>query len=228
MGISKFVVSVDSVIFGYIDGVIHTPLYRRSPKKDEPFPNKWSLPGGPIQANESFEQACQRKLEEDLEIKVGYLEQLYTFGAPERDPRSRSISVSYLALIRLNSNQMSRTGSGEINWFPMSDLPKSDWAFDHEGILKMAIKRLKAKVTYEPIGLNLLDEEFSIPQLQLLYESILERKLDRRNFAKKIHSFSLLLPTKKLIEGRGRPTQFFKFDMKQYRLLIQQGFIFEI
>lgn len=228
MKISKFIVSVDTVIFGYLDGKIYTPLYRRSPKKDEPFPNHWSLPGGPIKIDESFETACKRKLEEDLNIKVEYLEQLYTFGSPERDPRSRSISVSYLALIRLHSDKLDNDAASETQWFPINGIPDSGWAFDHHNILNLAIKRLKAKVTYEPIGLNLLDQEFSIPQLQALYESILERKLDRRNFAKKIHSFSLLTPTVKLSKGRGRPTQLFKFDMTQYKLLIKDGFIFEV
>ncbi len=228
MKISEFIVSVDTVVFGYTDGVIYTPLYRRTPKKGEPFPDSWSLPGGPIQAEETFEEACKRKLVEDLDLRIEYLEQLYTFGSPDRDPRRRSISVSYLALIRLNLTQMKRDGTEKIHWFPIGDLPNSGWAFDHESVLEMAIKRLKAKVSYEPIGLNLLDEEFSIPQLQSLYESILERKLDRRNFAKKIHSFKLLVPTVKLAVGRGRPTQFFKFDMNQYRLLIKDGFIFEI
>jgi len=228
MKASKLIVSVDTVIFGYIHGVIYTPLYRRIEKKDEPFPGHWSLPGGPIQTEESFETACKRKLKEDLGIKVEYLEQLYTFGSPGRDPRNRSISVSYIALIRLHPDQLNHDTDSDIQWFSISEKPKSRWAFDHANILDMAIKRLKAKVTYEPIGLNLLDEEFSIPQLQALYESILERKLDRRNFAKKIHSFSLLIPTVKLSEGRGRPTQLFKFDMNQYRRLIKDGFIFEI
>ncbi len=229
MKLSKFIISVDTVIFGYLDGVIYTPLYRRNPKKGEPYPNLWSLPGGPIQSDENFEDACKRKLQEDLNIKVEYLEQLYTFGNPNRDPRRRAISVSYIALIRLSLNQLSNdTLDRSRKWFPLTEIPKSEWAFDHLDIFTTAIKRLKSKLTYEPIGFNLLDNEFSMPQLQALYESILERQLDRRNFAKKIHSFSLLTPTVKVSEGRGRPTQMFKFDTKQYKRLTKDGFIFEI
>lgn len=229
MEVSRFIVSADSVIFAYLDGSIYIPLYKRSSHAAEPFPDYWSLAGGPIQDDESPKEACRRKLEEDLQLKVEYLEQLYTFGDPARDPRKRSISIAYFALTRLHAEQLANNlPNSTSRWFPIKDLPKSKWAFDHKRIVNTAIKRLKAKVTYEPIGFNLLDAEFSIPQLQSLYESILGRKLDRRNFAKKINSFKLLIPTKTIQAGRGRPTQLHKFDTQQYNRLQKEGFVFEI
>jgi len=168
-------------------------------------------------------------LEEDLKLKVEYLEQLYTFGDPKRDPRNRSISIAYFALIKLSEEKIENDDTQmKVHWFPISQLPKSDWAFDHRQIVATAIERLKAKVTYEPIGFNLLDTEFSIPQLQNLYEAILERDLDRRNFAKKIHSFDLLIPTRTIRAGRGRPSQLYKFDTKQYKRLQKEGLLFEV
>ncbi|MEM7791578.1 MAG: NUDIX domain-containing protein [Verrucomicrobiota bacterium] len=230
MKLTKLIVSVDTVIFRYHDGTIYTPLYRREARGRDPYAGHWSLPGGPINTEEDFETACHRKLQEDLGLTVEYLEQLYTFGAPDRDPRGRAISVSYMALIKLSENQLnSDNDESKVRWFALNDVPKSKWAFDHASILATAIKRLKAKVTYEPIGINLLDQEFSIPELQTLYESILERQLDRRNFAKKIHSFDLLISTRqKRSEGRGRPTQLFRFNMKRYKQLTKDGFIFEL
>lgn len=225
----KFIVSIDSVIFGFKDGCIHIPLYRRGSSQADPFPNCWSLPGGPIQADETLEQACQRKLEEDLNLKIDYLEQLYTFAEPNRDPRSRAISIAYYALSNLtDENLESGNDALHAKWFPISNLPKSKWAFDHKKIVDTAIKRLKAKISYEPIGFNLLAKEFSIPQLQSLYEAILQRPLDRRNFAKKILSMDLLEQTFTRNAGRGRPTQFYKFNTKQYQKLQKSGFVFDI
>ncbi len=226
---SRFIVSVDAVIFGYNNGTIYTPLYQRRTASADPFPKHWSLAGGPLQEDESLEDACRRKLEEDLDLKVEYLEQLYTFGDPDRDPRNRAISIAYFALIKLSEERMKAdTAKMDIQWFPIDQLPKSKWAFDHKQVVTKAINRLKAKVTYEPIGFNLLDTEFSIPQLQSLYESILGRELDRRNFAKKIHSFELLIPTRTVRAGRGRPTQLHKFNTRQYSRLQKEGFVFEI
>ena len=115
-----------------------------------------------------------------------------------------------------------------MTWFPFNDLPTDNWAFDHEEIVTLAIKRLKAKVTYEPIGFHLLPEEFSMPQLQLLYEVILERELDKRNFVKKIQSYDFLIPTRTVSKGRGRPVQLLKFDHKKYQKLLERGIIFEL
>ena len=225
MKLPRFIVSVDTVIFAYWNGVIYIPLYKRSAGKSEPYVDCWSLAGGPLQESETPEEACRRKLEEDLGLKVRYLEQLYTFADPDRDPRNRVVSIAYFALIRLADDPTEREGE---HWVPISQLPAKNWAFDHKRIVQTAVSRLKAKVTYEPLGVNLLEREFSMPQLQSLYEAVLEYPLDRRNFAKKIHSYNLLIPTKTVSEGRGRPTQLYRFDTQQFNRLQKEGFVFEL
>ncbi len=222
----KIFVSVDSVIFGYRDRQLFVPLFRRRVQGGgEPFPDCWSLPGGPLLDGETFEAACRRKLEEDIGLKIEYLEQLYTFGAPERDPRDRAISVSYFAFIRWPENPLvAGRDAREARWFPLDAIPTGPFAFDHREILDTAIQRLRGKLLYQPIGLNLLDDEFSMADLLAIYEAVLPRKLDRRNFSKKILSFKLLTPSRVVARARGRPTQLFRFDRKIYQSLQREGF----
>lgn len=222
--ISKFIVSVDCVIFGYIHNAIYVPLLMRA---IEPYKDCWSLPGGPIYGDESPEQACLRKLEEDIGLKIEYIEQLYTFAAANRDPRERAFSISHFALIEetdrpLIWGQDSRTAQ----WFQIDKLPEGNWAFDHEDIVQTAIKRLRGKLTYEPIGLSLLPDEFSLPELKKIYDVILGIELDRRNFYKKIKSKDLLIPTSIVPSNRGKPTQLYRFDRKRYAKLKEEGFSF--
>lgn len=224
--LSKFFVSVDCVIFGYFNDAIYIPLLMRAL---EPFEDCWSLPGGPILENETPEAACLRKLEEDIGLKVEYLEQLYTFGSPTRDPRERAFSIGYFALIEetdrpLIWGQDSRTAQ----WFNINKLPETGWAFDHAEIVEKAIQRLRGKLSYEPIGMNLLPEEFSLPELKSIYDVILGKELDRRNFYKKIKATGLLIPTKTIPSTRGKPTQLYRFDEQQYNKLKEEGFSFEI
>lgn len=224
--LSKFIVSVDCVIFGYMNNAIYIPLLMRAV---EPFEDCWSLPGGPIFENETPEQACMRKLEEDIGLKIEYIEQLYTFGGPTRDPRDRAFSISHFALIEETERPLiwgrdSRTAQ----WFHIDKLPEGKWAFDHEEIVKMAIKRLRGKLTYEPIGLSLLPEEFSLPELKNIYDVILGTELDRRNFYKKIKATGLLIPTGTVPSSRGKPTQLYRFDRERYNQLKLEGFSFEI
>jgi len=222
----KIFVSVDAVIFGYRDRKLFVPLFRRRAQgKGEPFPDCWSLPGGPLLDGETFEAACRRKLEEDIGLRIEYLEQLYTFGAPERDPRDRAISVSYFALIRWPDNPLvAGRDAREARWFSLDDLPAGPYAFDHREILSTAIQRLRGKLLYQPIGLNLLDAEFSMADLLAIYEAVLPRKLDRRNFSKKILSFGLLVPIRVAPRARGRPTQLYHFDRRVYQALQREGF----
>lgn len=223
-GLSKFIVSVDSVIFGYMNNAIYVPLLMRAL---EPYEDCWSLPGGPIFENETPEQACLRKLEEDIGLKIEYLEQLYTFGAPKRDPRDRAFSISYFALIEETERPLIwGSDSRTAQWFHIDKLPSGNWAFDHEEIVKMAIKRLRGKLSYEPIGLSLLPEEFSLPELKNIYDVILGTELDRRNFYKKIKATGLLIPTTTVPSTRGKPTQLYRFDRDRYDALKEDGFSF--
>ncbi|WP_309387373.1 NUDIX hydrolase [Cerasicoccus frondis] len=224
--LSKFVVSVDCVIFGYINNAIYVPLLMRA---QEPYEDCWSLAGGPILENETPEQACLRKLEEDIGLKVEYLEQLYTFGDPGRDPRERAFSISYFALIEQTDRPLIwGSDSRTAQWFHIDKLPEGQWAFDHQQIVDMALQRLRGKLSYEPIGLSLLPEEFSLSELKTIYDVILGQELDRRNFYKKIKSTGLLIPTKTVPSTRGKPTQLYRFDQEQYARLKDEGFSFEV
>jgi 8-oxo-dGTP diphosphatase len=222
----KFVVSVDCVIFAYFDDAIQVPLLMRA---EEPFINQWALPGGPMQDEENPHQACLRKLEEDIGLKVQYLEQLFTFADPHRDPRDRAISIAHFALIEDQDRSLIwGSDTKTAKWVSIDNLPQENWAFDHQEIVQLAIKRLQAKLSYEPIGLNLLPEEFNLPELKKIYDVILQKKLDRRNFYKRIKATNLLIPTRTIPSKRGKPTQLYKFDKIKYNQLQKEGFSFQI
>lgn len=221
-------VTVDAVVFGYekTEGV-SVLLVKR---KYEPFRDSWALPGGFVLEKESLEDAVKRELQEETGIKVNYLEQLYTFGAPERDPRQRIISIAYFALVKtaLFVELKADTDASSAQWFSIDKLPKL--AFDHKKILDKAIQRIRAKVRYEPIGFELLDKKFSFADLEKLYMSLLGRDIDRRNFRKKIISLQMLdeLDEWAKSEGAGRPGKMFRFNKTRYEQLQNEGILFEI
>ena len=217
--------SVDAVVFGYEAGTISILLVKR---KYEPFKGKWAIPGGFVLNNESLEEAVQRELKEETGIHINYLEQLYTFGNPERDPRNRVVTVAYFGLIKPSTFKIvADTDAEEVQWFKITDLPSL--SFDHADILKLAINRLQGKITYEPIGFELLDEKFPFSDLEKLYSTLLGRTVDRRNFRKKILSLNILDELdEKFSRGSGRPANLFKFNSKRYFQLKKEGIIFEI
>lgn len=219
-------VAVDAVVFGYESkGNLSVLLIRRGV---QPYKNAWALPGGLVLENESLEVAVKRELKEETGVTIDYLEQLYTFGKPKRDPRNRVVSVSYFALVRPNHFKIKAdTDADEAKWFPVNDLPKL--AFDHKAIYNIAEKRLKGKLLYQPIGFDLLSAEFPFSDLEHLYATILGRDIDRRNFRKKIMSFGFVEETNKIHqEGSGRPAKLFKFNKKKYDALVDDGFHFDI
>jgi len=227
--LSKLFVSVDSVVFGYRDRRIFLALFMRREGKGEPFPRCWSIPGGPVEKEETFEQACERKLQEDLGLHVEYLEQLYTFGAPDRDPRDRAVSVAYYALTRMPDTPfILGEDVASAGWFPIDELPEGPWAFDHKRIIGTALERLRGKLTYAPIGVNLLPKEFSLPDLKAIYEAILGNELDRRNFQKRILATELLIPTRTIKSPRGKPTQLYRFDAKKYAKYQRDGYVLSL
>lgn len=219
-------VAVDAVTFGYEnDKGVSVLLIRR---RFEPFIGDWALPGGFVHTGESLEDAVSRELEEETGVKIDYLEQLYTFGQPDRDPRFRVISVSYFALVNPQKFELfSQSDAIEAKWFPVDALPQL--YFDHSEIIDKAYLRLRAKMNYEPIGFELLNEKFPFSDLEKLYSSLLGREIDRRNFKKKVMSFGLLeeLDEKKQ-QGAGRPAVLYRFNHKKYFKLKQEGFLFEI
>lgn len=217
-------VTVDCVVFGYDGERLQLLLIER---RDAPFAGQWALSGGFVRDDESLEAAARRELKEETGIAEVYLEQLYTFGEPGRDPRGRVISVAYYALVKPNRYTLeASTDAVGAAWFPVGELPVL--AFDHSLIVKTALKRLQAKVRYAPVGFELLPKEFALPELQAVYEAILERPLDKRNFRKKILSMGILAPLEKQRKGVGRSAQLFEFDAVAYEQSARSGFTFEV
>lgn len=220
-------VSVDSVVFGYTskDG-LSVLLIKR---KIDPFINHWALPGGLVLENESLEEAVSRELREETGISINYLEQLYTFGKPDRDPRNRVISVTYYGLVKPDIFRLhASTDAIDVQWFNVDEI--KNLAFDHSHIIQVALKRLQAKITYEPIGFELLDKKFPFSELEKLYSTVSGKPIDRRNFKKKILRFGFLEETKEKqsLEGAGRPGNLFQFNEKKYFQLKEEGITFEI
>ena len=182
--------TVDCVVFGFDESELKVLLIQRGL---QPFKGKWAFPGGFVRVDETLDEAARRELDEETGLKSVFLEQLYTFGTVDRDPRERVVSVAYYALVKLSDHRAkAATDAASAEWFPVSKVPKL--AFDHAEILATALTRLKGKVRYEPIGFELLPSKFTLSQLQHLYESALGTDLDKRNFRKKVLGFGLLVP----------------------------------
>lgn len=217
--------TVDCVVFGFDGGELKVLLIERAL---EPFKGRWALPGGFVRIGETLDEAARRELAEEAGLRSVFLEQLYSFGALNRDPRERVVSVAYYALVKL-SDHRARAATDAVNaeWFPISGIPKL--AFDHAEILTTALARLKGKVRYEPIGFELLAPKFTLSQLQHLYEAVLGSELDKRNFRKKVLGYGLLVPLKETqMNGRHRPAQLYQFDADKYAKLKKRGFNFEV
>lgn len=217
--------TVDCVVFGHDEGILKILLIRRALA---PFKGLWALPGGFVRVEETVDEAAARELEEETGLKKVYLEQLYTFGAIDRDPRERVVSVAYFALVRSADHlPAAATDADEAEWFNVDDLPKL--AFDHAGILKTALDRLRGKIRWQPVGFELLPEKFTLTRLQGLYEAILGRPLDKRNFRKKLLAQDLLVRLDETsTAGSKRPAQLFRFDRRKYEKLTREGFIFDL
>ncbi len=220
-----FAVAVDCVVFGYDEGELQLLLIQRG---IEPFEGKWALPGGFVRKDESLEEAALRELQEETGVTKLYLEQLYSFGAIDRDPRQRVISVAYFALVKLSDYSVKGASDAkDAAWFSVSDLP--DLAFDHNEIAATALERLKGKIRYQPVGFELLPEKFTLTQLQRLYETILERTLDKRNFRKKIQKMDILMDLEEVQQDVAhRAARLFSFHKENYDERSKAGFHFEI
>lgn len=218
--------AVDAVVFGYQNNQLYVLLIKQ---KFGIAKGLWSLPGGFVLNNESLTQAVARELQEEAGIKVNYLEQLYTFGDDvKRDPRNHTVSVAYFALVNPTKWTLkANTDAEDAQWFPITKIPKL--AYDHKKIVKVGIERLKGKLTYQPIGFDLLEKEFPFSDLEHLYTTILGKEIDRRNFRKKMLSFDILQETKRMKKiGSGRPAKLFTFNKQKYNALVKEGFHFEI
>jgi ADP-ribose pyrophosphatase YjhB (NUDIX family) len=215
--------TVDCVVFGLDVSDLKVLLIQR---KLEPFQHAWALPGGFVRVDETLDEAAQRELREEAGVTDVYLEQLYTFGDLDRDPRERIVTVAYYALAKLGDHRIrAATDAMGVGWFALDDLPKL--AFDHVAIVTRAHERLRGKVRYAPIGFELLPPRFSLTQLQRLYEIVLGQQLDKRNFRKKILAMDLLVPTEEVEQGvRHRAARLYRFDRRKYDRLTRQGFEF--
>ncbi len=219
-------ITVDCVVFGLDEQhILKVLLVRRNLP---PFKGQWALPGGFVRMEETLEEAALRELGEETGVRNIFLEQLYTFGEIHRDPRDRVITVTYYALVNLGEYQLAAaTDVEEAAWFAIDRLPPL--AFDHETIFQTALKRLKGKLRYEPIGFELLPKKFPLSQLQKLYEIVLGQELDKRNFRKKILKMDLLIELdEKQKDVPHRAARLYQFDEKKYQALKQKGFNFEL
>ena len=217
--------TVDCVVFGMDDEDLKVMLIQRGLP---PFEGEWALPGGFVRVEETVDEAARRELEEETGLNDVFLEQLYTFGAVERDPRERVVSVAYFALVNLVDHRVqAATDARQAAWFPVHDVPSL--ACDHDDILDVALGRLRGKLSYQPIGFELLPKRFALSRLQHLYEVVLERELDKRNFRKKVLATGLLVETNEVQQDVAhRAARLYRFDERKYRQLAKEGFHFEM
>ena len=209
-------VTVDLVIFTVNDDMLKIMLVRRA---EHPFADCWSIPGGFLKTGESLEDAALRVLKEKTSMGNVYVEQLYTFGDPDRDPRTRVITVTYFALIPWkNLTQPESEKVSDLTWVSVDHLPKL--AFDHKKIVQYAVQRLRAKASYSNIVYGLMPRQFRLSELQNIYEIIINDKLDKRNFRKRMLATGLLQETgRKDSAGAHRPAMLYKFKKMEIAFL---------
>jgi 8-oxo-dGTP diphosphatase len=214
--------TVDIVIFTIEQGALKVLLVKRG---IEPFTGQYAIPGGFVLENESLDQAAMRELREETGVAEVYLEQLYSFGDPKRDPRGRVVTVAYYALISAEHSQL-RAGSdaAAAAWFAVDAVP--DLAFDHPKILAYAVERLRNKLEYTTVGFQLLPEKFSLSELQEVYEAILGKKLDKRNFRRKLALLKILKPTSEYRRDGRKPARLYRFVAAKFEKLKDKGIVF--
>jgi 8-oxo-dGTP diphosphatase len=221
-GLPKFdsAFSIDCVIFGFEAGELKVLLIERN---EDPFKDWWALPGNLVENDESVENAATRILYELTGLRELHMEQFHTFGDVNRHPLGRVITVAYYALIRINGKKEVKPitqYAKQAFWHPINDLPKL--GFDHDEIFETSIQKLRRRLSYQPIAFELLPEKFTLTQLQLLYEAILNKKLDKRNFRKKMLSYGFLKELDEKQKGVSyRAAKLYKFDRRKYNKIFQ-------
>lgn len=220
----KMYVATDCIIFGFDEGVLKLLIFKRrvEPKKDE-----WSLIGSFVRLDEDVSSAAQRVLEDITGLSNVFMEELRTYGAVDRDPGFRVISVAQYALMRIKDQDKELVQKHGAVWHDIDELPPL--VLDHDQMVKDALEKLKAKARIQPIGFELLPEKFTIPQLQQLYEAIYRQQFDARNFRKKVLSNNVLIKLEEKDKSSSKRGAFFyKFDHQRYEKLMKSGFSFEI
>lgn len=221
----KSAFTVDNVIFGFDEGDLKVLLIKRG---EEPYNDKWALPGYFVYPNEDLDTAAKRVLEELTGLRNVFLEQVKTFGAVNRHPFGRVITVAYFSLVKISDYNLHASSIAQkAQW--KSLVRVKELAFDHAEILKACFERLKWLVRSRPVGFELLPPKFTLTELQHLYEAILETDLDKRNFRKKILSMNLLIDLEETQEGVAhRPARLYQFDEGKYQKFLAEGFNFEL
>lgn len=215
-------VTTDCVIFGFDGTRLNVLLVERG---IEPYKGRWAFPGGFLRMDESAEAGAMRELQEETGLEGAYIKQFHTFSDPNRDPRERVITVAFYALVRMQEVK-GGDDAARAEWFALDDVPSL--AFDHDLILRMALKELRRQIHFEPIGFELLPEKFTIKELQLLYEAILDVTFDRRNFYNKMKHLEILTQLDEKVYNSPQKEAFlFKFNQEKYDELKQKGFRLE-
>jgi len=223
-GNPKHLVSVDCIIFGFSDGELNLLLFKRNV---EPAKGCWSLPGGFIKEHESGEEAAARVLHSLTGLSHLYMEQLMLFSEVNRDPGERVLSIGYYALVNVEDYNRELVQEHNAHWRNIKDLP--ELIFDHTHMFNIALERLRHRASTEPVGFNLLPEQFTVPQLQSLYEAIYGRQVDKRNFRKKVQLMHFLEKSdEKDKSGSKRGAYLYTFNKKLYEQAIQKGFSFTL
>jgi 8-oxo-dGTP diphosphatase len=217
--------SIDCLIFGFKKGELDILLVQHGEGISK---GRWALPGGWIRYNESVNDAAVRLLHDLTGVSNIYMEQLGVFGDVDRYPQKRVITIGYFALVKPENYKLhAGFTASDANWFKLSEVP--GLPYDHNKILNAAVKHLRHKVRHEPIGFNLLPRKFTLHQLQELYEALLETKLDKPNFRRKLMKMNLLAPSKeKQKDVSHRAASLYKFDKRSYDRLKEKGFTFEL
>lgn len=220
----KMYVATDCIIFGFDSGSLKLLIFRR---RVAPLQGEWSLIGSFVRLDEDVSTAAKRVLEETTGLTNVFMEELKTYGAADRDPGYRCISIAQYALIRLNDYDKELVKEHGAVWHEVDKLPPL--VLDHEQMVKDALQKLKRKARRQPIGFELLPEKFTIPQLQSLYEAIYQKPLDARNFRKKVMSYDVLVKLdEKDKSSSKRGAYLYKFDHRNYKRLKESGYNFEI
>ena len=223
-GQEKFLVAVDCIVFGFDSKEIKLLLFKR---RVEPLKGEWSLVGAFIKKHLTIEAGAKQILFESTGLKNVYLKELKTYSELNRDPGERVISVAYYSLIRIDEFDIESVEKFNAHWFGFDEIP--ELILDHGQMVKDAITKLRQKTKYEPIGFNLLPEKFTIPQLQTLYECIYQKKLDNRNFRKKLLSFNILTKTDEKDKSSSKKGAFlYEFNNEKFNTFISKGYSFEL
>lgn len=221
----NFGLSVDCVVFGYVSDEIKVLLVQRDA---EPYKGSWALPGDLVPMEEDLKDSASNVLRKLTGLEDIFMEQFHTFGTTDRHPAGRVATVGYYSLVKSdNYHPVASSWVKETQWFSIKDLP--ELAFDHNAILDKAIRTLKRRVKYRPVGFELLPNKFTLLELQALYEALLDFKFDKPNFRKKILSMDLLVQLDEVQANVShRPAKLFQFDETRYKELRKEGFAFDI